>query len=163
MQSIVKIAILFSILFSFGCSKEDPEPAPPVITFLDAQLSSDKSYGIVRFEFFDSDGDLGLKQDENSGEQEHNVLIDYYEKRNGIWELKSPIITFNVQNQAYDTGDLNLRFPFLENEGQSTLEGEITLDLQYDFNVDTFRYDIRIKDRAFQTSNMISTTELIVN
>lgn len=162
MQFAVKITILFAILFSFGCSKEDPDPAPPTITFLDARLSVDKAYSVVRLEFFDADGDLGLKQDENTGEQENNVIIDYYEKKNGVWVLKTPIITFNVQTQAYDTGDLSLRFPFLENEAQRSLEGEIKLDLFFDFTADTFRYDIYIKDRAFQASNMISTTDLIV-
>ncbi|MFB0923766.1 MAG: hypothetical protein QMB65_00555, partial [Vicingaceae bacterium] len=80
-----------------------------------------------------------------------------YEKVNGVWSLKSPIIS---QNMA-DTFGLNLRFPFLENESQRTLQGDIMLDLLFNFNADTFRYDIYIKDRAFQKSNVITTSDLI--
>ncbi len=167
MQLAVKITILFTILISLGCSKEEPDPAPPTITFLDARLSQDKAYSVVRFEFFDEDGDLGLTQEENSGEQEHNILIDYYEKINGLWVLKSPIISSRSDinsptGTVYDTTELHLRFPFLENEAQRSLEGEIKLDLLFNFNADTFRYDIQIIDRAFQLSNVISTTEIIV-
>ncbi|PCI99389.1 MAG: hypothetical protein COB15_04195 [Flavobacteriales bacterium] len=163
MQLAVKITILFTILFFVGCSKEDPEPAPPTITFLDARLSDDKLYSVIRFEFFDADGDLGLKQKDTIGEYDYNVLIDYYEKVNGVWVLKSPVITWNTAEARYDTLELHLRFPFLENEAQRSLQGEIKLDLLFNFNADTFRYDLHIKDRAFNTSNVITTTELIVN
>jgi hypothetical protein len=163
MQTAVKITILFTILFSLGCSKEDPEPAAPTITFLDARLSADKAYSVVRIEFLDADGDLGLKQEENVGEQENNVFVDYYEKINGVWVLKSPVITYNTTEAKYDTTELHLRFPFLENEAQRSLEGELKLDLLFDFNADTFRYDIHIKDRAFQVSNTITTSEIVVN
>ena len=157
MQNLTKLVILFALVFSFGCKKEDPEPSPPVITFVDANISSSNSSAIVRFDFLDMDGDLGLYQDENTGEQEHNIFVDYYEKVNGVWSLKSPIIS---QNMA-DTFGLNLRFPFLENESQRTLQGDIMLDLLFNFNADTFRYDIYIKDRAFQKSNVITTSDLI--
>jgi hypothetical protein len=156
-QNVTKLVILFALVFSFGCKKEDPEPSPPVITFVDANISSSNSSAIVRFDFLDMDGDLGLYQDENTGEQEHNIFVDYYEKVNGVWSLKSPIIS---QNMA-DTFGLNLRFPFLENESQRTLQGDIMLDLLFNFNADTFRYDIYIKDRAFQKSNVITTSDLI--
>lgn len=163
MQSAVKITILFSILFSFGCSKETPDPVPPSITFIDAQFSTDKSYSIIQFEFFDGDGDLGLKQDENGGELEFNVFVDYYEKINGVWVLKSPVITYNTTEAKFDTTDLHLRLPFLENESGRSLEGETKLDLLYDFTADTFRYEISIKDRALHLSNVITTSELVVN
>jgi hypothetical protein len=160
-QNVTKLVILFALVFSFGCKKEDPEPSPPVITFVDANISSSNSSAIVRFDFLDMDGDLGLYQDENTGEQEHNVFVDYYEKINGVWTLKSPIITYNITLNEYDTLGLNLRFPFLENEAQRTLQGDVMVDLLFNFNADTFRYDIYIKDRAFQKSNVITTSDLI--
>ena len=167
MQLAVKITILSAILFSFGCSKETPDPVPPVITFMDAQFSADKSYAIIQFEFFDGDGDLGLKQEENGAGQEYNVFVDYYEKINGAWVLISPIITYNTTTTEYDTFFYNVRMPFLENESGRSLEGEIKVDLFYNnFSAplaDTFKYDIRIKDRALQLSNVITTSELIVN
>ena len=164
MLRAVKIAILSTlIVFSFSCKKEDPTPVPPVINFLDAQFSTDKSYTIVTFEFYDADGDLGLKQEENIGEQEFNLFVDYYEKNNGNWQLITPLIIYNNTTSAYDTTELHLRVPFIKNESQVALEGETEVKLLYNFNADTFRYDITLKDRAFQLSNTISTTELIVN
>ena len=163
MQNITKLVILFALVFSFGCKKEDPEPTPPVITFTDSYLSATTPSAIVKFDFFDEDGDLGLYQDENTGEQEHNIIVDYYEKENGEWILKSPIITYNPFQDEYDTLGLNLRFLFVENEAQRTLQGDAVIDLLYNFNADTFRYEIYIKDRAFHKSNVITTTDLIVN
>ena len=163
MKRVSKLAILFTILLSIGCKKDEVEPVPPVITFLDAQLSADKTYSTVRFEFFDEDGDLGLKQEENAGENEFNLFVDYYEKINGAWVLKSPIITWNTTEAKYDTTELHLRLPFLENESGRSLEGETEIDLLYNFAADTFRYDISLKDRALHLSNVITTSELIVN
>ena len=45
------ISVLFTLLF--GCEKKEPVPVPPVITFLDATLSPDNTFSIVRFEFYD--------------------------------------------------------------------------------------------------------------
>lgn len=163
MQTRVKLAILFSIVLSFGCKKKDPTPTPPVINFLDARLSPDKSYSIVRFEFFDEDGDLGLKQEETQGEQQYNLYVDYYEKINGTWVLKSPIITWNNTTSSFDTTELHLRVPFIENDAQRALEGETEVDLLYNFAADTFRYELTLQDRAFHLSNTITTSELIVN
>lgn len=160
----VKIAILSAfIVFSIACKKKDPTPVPPVIKFLDAQFSEDKTYTIVRFEFYDKDGDLGLKQEENSGNQEFNLFIDYYEKQNGNWQLITPIIIYNTTTSNYDTTELHLRVPFIKNESQVALEGETEVKLLYNFNADTFRYDLTLIDRALQSSNTISTSELITN
>ena len=163
MKQLSKLVILFSIVFAFSCKKKDPEPVPPIINLIDARLSTDKSYAIVRFEFFDGDGDLGLHQEENTGDQEFNLFVDYYEKVNGVWTLKSPIITYNFTESKYDTFDLHARIPFLENEAERALEGETQISLLYDFTADTFRYDISLKDRALHLSYVITTTELVVN
>lgn len=163
MQTGVKIAILFALLAAFGCREKDPKPEPPQITFLDARLSEDQSYSIVRFEFYDADGDLGLKQEENAGEQEFNLFVNYYEKINGVWVLKSPVITYNLSENKYDTTDLHLRIPFIENEAKESLEGETEVDLFYNFNADTFRYELTMRDRALHNSNTITTSEIVIN
>ncbi len=175
MRNATKIAILFTLLLSFGCKKEDPVPVAPVITFVEANVASNNASAVVKLEFLDEDGDLGLKQEENVGKQDYNVFVDYYEKLNGDWVLKSPIIVWTKDithplGGTYDTSITNLRFPFLENEAQRALQGEIKLDLILDagkFVVssgpDTIKYDIYIKDRAFHKSNVITTTDLIVD
>lgn len=164
MLRAVKIVILSAlVIISFSCKKEDPTPVPPIIKFLDAQFSPDKTYTVVRFEFYDEDGDLGLKQEENTGDQEFNLFIDYYEKQNGKWELITPLIIYNNTTSNFDTTELHLRIPFIENESKVALEGETEVKLLYNFNADTFRYEMFLKDRALQSSNVITTTDLIVN
>ncbi len=174
MQNISKIVILFTIAFVAGCKKEDPEPVAPVITFVEATMASNNASAVVKLDFLDGDGDLGLKQEENVGEQEYNVFVNYYEKINGVWELKSPIITDSPDITSptgvkYDTTNTNLRFPFLENESQRALQGDIKLDLLLNSQAfiktstpDTFKYEIYIKDRSLRSSNIITTTDLIV-
>ena len=173
MRKVVKLTILFAILFSFGCKKNDTTPTPPKITFLEAHISSDNSYSIVNFEFFDADGDLGLKQEENTGVQEYNVFVDYYEKNNGIWELKSPIVdsTYNFDTLLweYNIQYFHVRMPYITNEAKLSLEGDIKVLLFFNnfkftqtAKADTFRYDISIKDRALHSSNVIITSELIM-
>lgn len=163
MNKFANLIILFA--FMVGCKKEDPTPGPPELTFIEAGLSSDNSYAIVKFEFFDNDGDLGLKQDESLGEQQYNLFVNYYEKLNGNWQLKSPIVTYNSGSNSYDTTVFHLRVPFLENDEKKSLKGETTVLLLYNpFSVaDTFRYDLMLKDRALQSSNVIVTSEIITN
>ncbi len=162
MKRTTILVILFTIVIALGCKKENTTPQPPVITFIEAGISASSSASIVKFEFFDENGDLGLQQEENSGEQAFNIFVDYYEKENGVWVLKSPIVTFNFTENKFDTTDLHLRFPFLENEDGSSLTGEAQIDLLYDFTADTFRYEIYINDRAFEKSNIITTSEMVV-
>ena len=163
MKSNVKIAIIFTFLLSWGCKKEQSAPVPPIITFLEANLSEDKTYSIVTFEFFDGDGDLGLRQNENGGNFEFNLFVDYYEKENGIWKLKSPVITWNSSENKYDTTELHLRVPFIENKTNEPLKGETRVELFFNtFAVpDTFKYEITLKDRALNSSNTITSSDII--
>lgn len=171
MKTGVKIVIILILLSGvFGCRKKDPTPSPPIITFKEAFLSEDNTYSIIRFEFYDGDGDLGLKQDENTGEQEFNLFVDYYEKVNGNWELKSPIIRYDSDAMKYDTTYLHTRIPFIENENRDALEGDMEIDLLFHPSLylntpqaDTIRYEIVLVDRALQQSNRITTSELIIN
>jgi hypothetical protein len=161
MQRVVKITILFALIFSFGCKKEDPTPMPPEITFIDAQISGDNSYSIINFEFFDADGDLGLYQEENTGEQEYNVFVDYYELNNG--DLVPPAWEYHTQY-------FHVRMPYIENEAKLSLQGDINVHLFFNnfkfaqtAKLDTFRYEIYIKDRALHSSNVITTSDLVMN
>jgi len=165
MKSVVKITIIFAFLLTLGCKKDKLESVPPTITFLDANLSKDKTYCIVRFEFFDGDGDLGLRQNENEGEFEFNLFVDYYEKENGVWKLKSPVITWNSSENKYDTTELHLRVPFIENETKEPLRGETQVELFFNTFVvpDTFKYEIILKDRALHSSNKITTSDILTN
>lgn len=163
MQQLVKIVIIISLFFVFGCKKNNPEPVAPIITFLDATLSADKTFINVRFDFFDGDGDLGLKQNENQGDQQFNLFVEYYEMTNGVWIKKSPVVSWNTSENKFDTTELHLRLPFIENETNGELKGETSVDLFYDFNADTLKYELLLKDRALHNSNIIETSAIIVN
>lgn len=163
MQQLVKLVIIISLLFSFGCKKNDPEPVAPIITYLDASISNDNTFINVRFDFFDGDGDLGLKQNENQGTQEYNLFVEYYEMINGVWVKKSPVVTWNTSENKFDTTELHLRMPFIENETNGELRGETSVDLFYDFNADTLKYELMLQDRALHNSNLIETANIIVN
>jgi len=163
MKLMVKLPILLFLLGMIGCKPEAPVPVPPVITFVNAQLNDDKSGAIVTFEFFCGDGDLGLRQNENEGEQKANLFVDYYEKINGLWVLKSPIVTWNRGTSKFDTNDLHLRVPFIENEAFKSLKGEMEVTLLYGLGVnDTFRYELTLVDRALRKSNVLVTHEITV-
>jgi hypothetical protein len=173
MRTVVKITILFAFIFSFGCKKEDPTPSSPEITFIEASVSANNSYSTIKFEFIDGDGDLGLKQDEIIGDDSVNVFVDYYELNNGNWELKSPNIdtSFNwvTMQEEYEMQYFHARMPYIENEAQLSLEGDIEVVLLFNPElpvtpgIDTIRYEIYIKDRALHSSNVITTSELIIN
>lgn len=164
MKKFTNLLILSAIVL-FGCKKEDKTPAAPILTFIDAGLSADKSSAVVNFEFFDNDGDLGLRQDETTGEQAYNLFVEYYEKLNGVWLKKSPIITYNSGTNDYDTTYFHLRVPFIENEAGKSLKGETTVLLLYNpFTLsDTVRYDLMLRDRSLRSSNIITTSEIILN
>ena len=174
-QNITKLVILFTCLITVGCKNSAPIPSPPFITFIDANLAANKASAVVKLSFLDEDGDLGLRQEENEGQEEYNVFVDYYEKINGEWVLKAPLIIWNPDishplGGTFDTSITNLRIPFIENEAQRELQGEISLDLLLNaqnflstVGPDTFKYDIYIQDRAFQKSNVITTSELIID
>ena len=162
MQRLANLIILFALVFTFGCKKDDPTPMPPVIKFIEGGLSDDGTYAVVKFEFFDNDGDLGLKQEENLGEHQYNLFIDYYEKYNGIWALKSPVITYNSGTNEYDTTVFHLRVPFIQNKEKTSLKGETYVKLIYNnFSLaDTFKYEMTLKDRAFHFSNKIESSDI---
>jgi hypothetical protein len=173
-KRITILVILFTLSFLYGCKKDDPQPEAPVITFVDLGLAPDGNSSIVKFEFFDGDGDLGLKQEENTGTQQFNLFVDYLEFDNGVWKVISPIIdsTFNFELPTpaweYDTMFFHARIPFIENETNLSLEGEMVVNLFFNpalantAKLDTFRYEIYMKDRALHPSNKIRTSNLVV-
>lgn len=163
MKICSKIAILFALFLVVSCKKDKRDAVAPVIEFKEANLSADKTYSIVTFAFYDGDGDLGLVQNENTGNQEFNLFVDYYEMIDGVWTLKSPVIVWNTGTSSFDTTELHLRIPFIVNETKQALEGQIDVDLLYNFLADTIRYEIFIKDRALNESNKITTSEIIIN
>lgn len=150
--------------FAFtACRPHDKYPVEPAIEFISlekiSEQGNDKDVRLA-FSFKDGDGDIGLDDDDlyppfdTSSLFYYNCFISYFEKQNGEFvEVELPL-------------PLNMRIPRLSKEASESIEGEIYLDL-YAVNpfsrFDTIRYELFIVDRALNFSNVITTSEFVVN
>jgi hypothetical protein len=141
-----------------ACLKVEHLPIEPTLAFKSMQATSDSGQFI--FSFQDGDGDFGLNSEDidapnycDTCPYYYNLLLDYYEKRNGVWTYVPPITDV----------PFNLRVPFVQPTGQNKTQiGDIKVDIQtYYFPgpYDTCRFEARIIDRAFHYSNSVTTPE----
>ena len=178
MKFPIKIILILSVigLLAFiSCKRIEEYPPEPVISYLDFEKifnETDSIYdrGILKFEFTDGDGDLGLAKGDtfppfNPGSKYYyNLIIDYFEVRNGV-ETPVPLTFYNPVTEQYDTVYLSARIPLLTPKGSNkALTGEI-YDTIFIYNYysefDTLFLKFRIVDRALHESN-IETTPYIV-
>jgi len=164
------------LFFVFAsCKKESCEGNVPVITFDEVRKSLNTT--VVVLGVLDCDGDVGLNQDQNTGEFQYNAFIDIRPFRNGKWDDETfdfADTTFvEIKNDSglvigYDTiiDILNYyyRVPAVDNNSRSDIyEAKIELDLGSTFfGFDTFRFEGRIKDRALNSSNTAVSERQII-
>ncbi len=178
MKFPIKISLILSVLVILAvisCKRIDEYPPEPTITYLDFEKifnETDSIYdrGILKFEFTDGDGDLGLAKSDtffpfNPGSKYYyNLIIDYYEVRKGV-ETPVWLTFFNSETQEFDTIYLSARIPLLTPKGSNkALSGEINDTIfiyNYYSDFDTLFLKFRIVDRALHESN-IETTPYIV-
>jgi len=178
MKFPIKISLILSVLVILAvisCKRIDEYPPEPAITYLDFEKifnETDSIYdrGILKFEFTDGDGDLGLAKSDtffpfNPGSKYYyNLIIDYFEVRNGV-ETPVWLTFFNSETQEFDTIYLSARIPLLTPKGSNkALSGEINDTIfiyNYYSDFDTLFLKFRIVDRALHESN-IETTPYIV-
>lgn len=178
MKFPVKISLILAILAviaGISCKRIEDYPPEPVIKYLGFEKifnETDSIYdrGILKFEFTDGDGDLGLAKSDtfppfNPGSKYYyNLIIDYYEVRNGV-ETLVPITFYNNETEEYDTVYLSARIPLLTPKGSNkALTGEIydTLFIyNYNSSFDTLFLKFRIVDRALHESNMEMTPYIV--
>lgn len=84
-----------------------------------------------------------------------NIFVDFYTKQKGNYEKFDFLEELNVQGY-------NARIPFIDNEEERALQGEITYNMSsfaWDilFSIDTLNLRIQIQDRARHKSNIIET------
>ncbi len=174
----VKLALFISILAVvavISCKRIDQYPPEPVIKYLAFEKLynvNDSIYdrGVLKFEFTDGDGNIGLNENDtfppfNPGSKYYyNLIIDYYEVRNGI-ETEVPLTFFNAGTQQYDTIYLSARIPPLTPYGSDhDISGEIYDSLfiyNYNSDFDTLFLKFYIVDRLLNESN-VERTEYIV-
>lgn len=167
--------LLFAGLLLLAVSCEPPSFSPtPSISFREIKQSSvlnpnsnPPSYTdelILRIDFKDGDGNLGLGPDENP--LQNNYKLTYFKKLNGKFV---PVVFPNsAPNPVYN------RFPTLRTDGKAgPIEG--TLDLLftivpppdftnplYVYPNDTLRFEVQIWDRDMNASNTVTSSEVVV-
>jgi len=158
------IIILFLLLLLGSCIKEKEFPLEPYIefrSFTKVMIPPDTigSQLIISIRFTDGDGNIGLFDYETEYPYDYNYFLDIFHLVEGTPQLiVLPDTTFTF----------NGRIPMiLEDIGESPAEGVIEYSLDYPLLrsfliTDTIAFDIYIKDRALNRSNIIRTPYFIV-
>jgi hypothetical protein len=166
MKLITKIILILLIpLFAglTGCIKEEQYPLEPKIEFgsfaTAKDLSGKDSLGQITISYTDGDGNIGL------------YPLDTVEPRKYNFYLK---IMQSVNNQLveYKPADTNVTFnariPLLTPNGRNkNIKGNITMTLELYFarqmlKSDTIAFEIYIKDRDLNKSNVVKTPLFII-
>ena len=178
MKIFIKIALISVVIFglaAISCRRLETFPVQPQVTYTGFQKiynATDSIYdkGILKFEFTDGDGDIGLDKSDtfppfNYGSKYYyNLIIDYYEVQNGV-ETEVPLTYFNAETQQFDTVSLSARIPPLTPSGTNkAISGDIydTIFMyNYNSNFDTIFFKFYIIDQALNESN-VDRTDYIV-
>ena len=171
------IGLLFLVLAAISCQKPVEYPIEPRIeyqgfTYLFNADSTFSGEGIISFSYTDGDGDLGLDDSDTvppfgpNDAHYYNMVVDYLKCVNGEF-VKTPLLSWNVQTQTYDTVTFNARFKRLrDSEEPKAISGtmDYTLPVQNPLSPnDTIKFEIRILDRALHESNVIQTEPIYTN
>ncbi len=165
MSKIKYLLIIFSsILVLDSCKKVEQLSAVPQIEFTSFTifdttdiLGNHSKGGRLKFKFQDGDGDLGLDAPTQGQVDSTNLFFTLFRKVNGVM----------VPAAANDPlTPSEYRIPYMERLGQNKiLKGSISVIFMYLFYspTDTISYDFYIKDRALNSSNVASTSEIEVS
>jgi hypothetical protein len=158
------IPLLFLTIFLGSCGKIEQLSAVPLIEFRNftvfdtIDILGNHSKGArLLFYFEDGDGDLGLDQPTSENSDTINLYLSLYRKRNGVMTTALP------NDPLYRAG---YRIPYMERLGQNKiLKGTMTVSFLYSAYTsrDTIMYDIKIKDRAGNESNIVNTCEIVLS
>jgi len=178
MKYHIKVNLILSVLVILAvisCRRIEEYPPEPVISFLDFEKiynETDSIYnrGILKFEFTDGDGDLGLDDGDtfppfNPGSKYYyNLIIDYYEVRKGV-ETPVAITFYNNETEKFDTVYLSARIPLLTPKGTNkSISGDIydtVFIYNYYSDFDTLFLKFKIVDRALHESNVEETPYIV--
>lgn len=165
------------LLVITACQKPVEYPIEPHIAYegFTYLLNADSTFsgeGIISFSYTDGDGDLGLDDGDTlspfgpNDAHYYNMIVDYLKLVNGEF-VKTPLLSWNVQTQSYDTVTFNARFRRLrDSEDPKAISGtmDYKLTVQNPFSPnDTVKFEIRILDRALHESNVIQTDVIYTN
>lgn len=141
-----------------GCIKEEQYPVEPHIEFVGfataRDISGKDSIGAISISYTDGDGDIGLYEYDTIEPLKYNFYLKFMQVINQELVEVKPLDT---------TITFNARIPFLTPSGRNkNIKGDITMYLELYFSKkhlqsDTIAFEIYIKDRALNTSNVIKT------
>ncbi len=157
------VILVVMMLALSACLEPESYPPEPRISF--KALEPSGMQAVLRLNFTDGDGDIGLDQNDTSGvfcpdtcRYHYNLFLEYYELQHGEW------VHIELDPEAGQV-PFYYRVPRVEPSGQNpALNGEIKLDMPayYLFtDFDTARFEIQLVDRSLNESN-IATTPLFV-
>ena len=153
------------ITLAGACSKDPDLPVEPAIRFVSftkvINNSGKDDKGVLKINFTDGDGDIGLTDEDIQAPYDtasmyyYNCFITYYEKQHGTWVAVDLPLTNNA------------RIPLVEDAGLGNpLTGDIDIELYINnpFSAfDTICFDLFLVDRALHHSNTITTPDIIIN
>jgi len=160
----ISFILLFPLLAGFtGCVKEQQYPVVPHIEYggfyTIRDVSGKDSIGAVTVSYTDGDGDIGLFAWDTVEPHKYNFYLKFMQQLdNQLVEVK-PVdssVTFNA------------RIPYLTPVGRNkNIKGDITMTLQLYFarqilQSDTIAFEIYIKDRALNSSNVVQTPLFVI-
>ena len=162
---IVFIFILSFLLAFYACEKQPTYSNIPHIEFVSlTKIPNNLGYddkGTLEISFTDGDGDIGLSSADTvppydtSSIYYYDFFITYFEKQHGVYtQVKLPMTN-------------NSRIPIINASLQNKpMHGFIDIELyinNYFSSYDTIHYTCYIVDRALHPSNIITTSDLIIN
>ena len=150
-------------VFVMSCENVKDFPDEPVI----GSLVFDSLSKSLIIHFTDGDGDFGIEGNDPPFQEfldpdstipnpyYYNLWVDYYEMRDGEWEI------------IYTPSTFNYRVPVLTSEGQNKqLDVKITYDMSFDLPLptaqsDTIKFNVTLVDRAKNQSIPKETPAII--
>jgi hypothetical protein len=165
MKKISSLFLIFTCAFFLNSCKKiesmSPEPFVEFTSFtvFDTTdiLGNRSKGGRLRFHFQDGDGDVGLDTPVNGQIDSTNLFITLNRKVDGVMVPAEPNDPLTPSKY---------RIPYMERLGRDKiLKGTISITFLYLFYspADTISYDFYLKDRALNSSNVASTTEIALS
>lgn len=151
---------LILLYFSFiACNKLETYDDRPIITqssysLLQNDAGVDTSL-VLKFTFTDGDGNVGLSTKDTIAPYDANVMIDYYEKIDGVFtKITIPGST--------DTLNFNSRIKEFGSGNPTKAEVDVKVNISVVL-ADTVKFDYYILDKDLNKSNTVTTGTIVLN
>ncbi len=146
-------------LFFIACNKLETYDDRPIITessytLLQNASGIDTSL-ILKFTYTDGDGDVGLSTSDSIAPFDANVMIDYFEKIDGVY-------TKILIPGSTDTLNFNSRIKKFGSNNPTKAEVEVKVNISVVL-ADTVKFTYYILDKKLNKSNTVTTGDIPLN